>query len=94
MFDFDGDLILFQGQPVARFEPSAWPTLRDEVVHALQTVHVDAPTEEEWARLKEEVDCLQTELRTAQDDIRDYVRQISRLTQQLDTVRSAFPEGA
>ncbi len=35
MFEIEGDLILFNRVPVARFEPSAWPSLRHEIAIAL-----------------------------------------------------------
>ncbi len=87
MFEIDGDLILFDGNPVARFEASAWPTLRDEVVAALEACDpdVDAP-------LEEKIDELETELREARSDIKGYVREIAELTAQLEDATQS--EGA
>lgn len=74
MFEIDGDLILFEGNPVARFEPSAWPSLRAEVEGALDGYDPEASSEE-----AEEIDRLEAELRDARSDIKAYVREIAAL---------------
>ncbi len=35
-FSVEGDLILYEGVPIARFEPTLWPTLRDRIEMELE----------------------------------------------------------
>ncbi len=84
MFEIDGDLILFKGNPVARFEKSAWPTLRDDVAEALAGCWPDAPSETQHKIIVEEMRQYEAELRDARSDIRAYVREIAALEEQLD----------